>query len=188
MKATDLLIAEHKYILRALNVIEQMAVNVEHGRMPDDRDLEDVLQFLRLFADEHHQVKEEAVLFPAMSAATRAIPHGALRQMLYEHDQERSLVEGLEDALRTDKPKDFSYYAHRLNHILRTHIYKEDHVLFQMADECFSPEEDEQCACELAEFEKERKGKLLNGVLERLSGLEWKYLGKGASYSNVRSR
>ena len=149
MKATDLLMREHKYIIRALNVIQQMASNVEHGKALDDRDVEDIIRFLRLFADEHHQGKEEAVLFPAMLKASDPGHLATLRWMTFEHDQERSLVEGLEDALRTKKGKDFVYFAERLNHILRTHIHKEDHILFELAGTCLSPGEDERVACEL---------------------------------------
>jgi len=58
-------------------------------------DIETILRFLRVFADDHHQAKEESALFPELRR-TSAGNQGPLRQMTFEHDQERSLVEGLE--------------------------------------------------------------------------------------------
>jgi hemerythrin-like domain-containing protein len=100
--------------------------------------------------------------------------------MTFEHNQERSLVEGLEDALRTNKGKDFVYFAERLNHILRTHIHKEDHILFELADDALSAEEDERVANELVKFDLGFDEKVLKPMLQRLSAMERKYLGKAA--------
>ena len=186
MKATRLLMNEHKQILRALNILEQMASCVEQGQTVDPQDFEDILRFLKMFADEHHQCKEEAVLFPAMIDAAPEDQKLALNQMVFEHDQERSLVEGLEDALRTKKDKDFVYFAERLVHILRTHVYKEDHVLFDLADEIFSREQDDAVACELQAYDSAWKERVLDGLLGRLNKMEWKYLGRVANLERAR--
>jgi hemerythrin-like domain-containing protein len=180
MKSTKVLMDEHKLILRALNIIEQMAVNVEHGKQPDGQDVEDILRFLRLFADDHHQVKEEAVLFPAMLKGGDPNSLARLQWMTFEHNQERSLVEGLEDSLRTNKGENFVYFAERLNHILRTHIHKEDHILFELADDALSTEEDERVANELVKFDLGFDEKVLKPLLERICAMERKYLGKAA--------
>jgi hemerythrin-like domain-containing protein len=63
---------EHKHILRALYVLEQMAICADAGQSIDDQDVEQILEFLKTFADEHHQGKEEAILFPAMVNARPA--------------------------------------------------------------------------------------------------------------------
>ena len=181
MKATGVLTNEHKYILRALNILEQMAEKVEGGQNLDDRDVEFLLNFLHTFADGHHQAKEESVLFPAMLAGERCADYPQLCQMIFEHDQERSLVEGLEEAMRTKKGEDFVYYAGRLTHILRTHIYKEDHILFRLADVTFTAEEDERVAQNLNDYDRPWQDKVLSAQLQQLNALEWKYLGKTAS-------
>jgi len=157
-----------------------MAINVEDGKRIDEIDLEDILRFLKIFADDQHQGKEENVLFPAILRCAECSHYPKLRQMIFEHDQERSLVEGLEEALRTKKGKDFVYFADRLNQILRTHIYKEDNILFELADANLSPQEDERVAKELIEYERNCDPKVLGPLLDRLHALEWKYLGKAA--------
>jgi hemerythrin-like domain-containing protein len=177
---------EHKQILRALNILEQMASCVDCGQAIDGQDFEDILRFLKMFADEHHQGKEEAVLFPAMMASVPPEQRRALKQMIFEHDQERSLVEGMEDALRTRKGKDLVYFAQRLIQILRTHIYKEDHVLFELADKAFSREQDVATANELERYDFPWRAKVLDGLQKRLHKMEWKYLGRTATTSKKR--
>src|SRR5262245_51932866 len=110
MKCTDLLDKDHQIILRAVDVLEQMADTVKKEHSVDPRDLEFVIRFLKEFEDEHHQTKEESALFPVLlkSSGSR---QGKLRQIVFEHDQERSLVEGLEEALRTKQGSDFVHFA-----------------------------------------------------------------------------
>jgi hemerythrin-like domain-containing protein len=178
MKTTALLMEEHRHILRALYILEQMAIWTDKGQRIDDQDVEAILDFLKRFADEHHQSKEETILFPAMVAASRPVQNAALNQMIFEHDQERSLVEGLEDSLRTNHGKEFVYFAQRLVHVLRTHIYKEDHILFELADDILSKEEDAQAARDLQNCDSEWRAKVLDGLLAQLHRMEWKYLGR----------
>src|SRR5690349_18890518 len=121
LTCTDHLIQEHRLILRAVYVLEAMADQAHSGNMPADDDVAKLLDFLKRFADDHHQGKEEAVLFPCLREAADG-PSNALRLMMFEHEQERSLVRGLEDALHTHKNEDFAYYGGRLAEILSTHI------------------------------------------------------------------
>ena len=99
MKCTDLLIQEHKIILRAMDVLDHMATRVENSQPVAPEDVETLLRFLRGFADDHHQAQEESALFPELMR-TSAWHEDPLRHMVFEHDQERSLVDGLEDALQ----------------------------------------------------------------------------------------
>ena len=49
MKSTALLLDDHKYILRVLEVLEEMATRARHGQEPDGQDLKDLLEFLERF-------------------------------------------------------------------------------------------------------------------------------------------
>src|SRR5437016_7719032 len=151
MKCTDLLTQEHKIILRALDVLEHMATRVENDQPVEAQDVDTLLRFLRAFADEHHQAEEESALFPELMRS--AGNEGPLRHMIFEHDQERSLVEGLEDALRTKKGMEFVHFANRLAQLLRSHIRKEDNILFEIVERCLSIEQDERVTAELNKFQ-----------------------------------
>lgn len=176
MKSTNLLMQDHKYILRALNILEQMAEEAALDDRLPSQDVEDILRFLKLFADRHHQDKEEAVFFPALLVDGEDARFSKIRQMVYEHNQERSFVEGLEDALRTQSAADFAALARRLVAVLRSHIYKEDHILFELANEVLPAGIDDQVAMECEAFEKEWKDAVFPSMSRRLNELEWKYL------------
>jgi hemerythrin-like domain-containing protein len=169
MKCTDILIQDHQIIRRALDVLDIMSARVENGEALEPEHVETLLGFLRTFADDHHQVKEESALFPELLQTSLA-NDARLRQIRFEHDQERSLVEGLEDALRTKKGSDFVHFAKWLSLLIRTHIHKEDNILFELAERSFSQEQDEQVTAELNKF------KVDQSVFADLDALEATYI------------
>ena len=172
MRCTDLLRQDHKVILRCLNVLQAMAER-ENGERIDQDDATTLLLFLRKFADEHHHLKEEGVLFPEVMRTSEA-QGGPLRHLLFEHSQERSLVGGLDDARHTGKSSDFAFFANRLADRVRNHIQKEDGILFPILDVLISSQSDEKV---IGEFEKFQ---LDPGLLNDLQRLESKYLRKTA--------
>ena len=169
MKCTDILTEEHKIILRALDILDNMAARTEKGEVVEPLHVETLLRFLRTFADDHHQVKEESALFPEL-LRTSVVDYARLRQIRFEHDQERSLVGGLEDALHTKKGLDFVHFASWLAMLLRSHIHKEDNGLFEIAQRAFSTEQDEHVTAQLKKFQVDRQ------VIADLEDLEEKYL------------
>jgi len=173
MKCTDLLTRDHKVILRGLYVLDAMAGCFERGEAVDRDDIEILLRFMRAFADDYHQLKEESALFPELLRCAGA-QEGPLHQMLFEHEQERSLVTALEDSLYTDHRDDFVYYADRLIALIHSHIHKEDNILFDIADRTLSAEQDERVVSELNKFCIDAK---YEADLHRL---EWKYLRRAA--------
>ena len=173
MKCTDLLIHDHKIILRALDVLEHMGKRVERDQTVEQEDVEFLLRFLREFADDHHQVKEESALFPELRR-TCSKEDGTVRQMLFEHDQERSLVEALEEALYTKKHDEFVYFADRYVSLIRNHVYKEDYILFEIVERSLSAEQDAKVSSELSKFPVNRE------VFADLRRLERKYVRKVA--------
>jgi hemerythrin-like domain-containing protein len=186
MKATNHLKDDHKQILRGLNVLEQLGARAARGEPIDGQDVEDILRFLQRFVDSHHQGKEESILFPAMLRDGNQDEYPRLSQMVFEHNRERSLVEGLEDSLRTKKAADLAHFACRLVDILRTHIDKEDHVLFELVDSILSPQKDELIARELENFESTWRQNAFPELLKRLTELECKYARSEAAESPLR--
>jgi hemerythrin-like domain-containing protein len=176
MKCTDLLVQDHKIILRALDVLQVLAERTEEGVPVSAEDVETFVRFLRAFADDHHQGKEESALFPYL-VATSGIDYPAVRHMVFEHNQERSLVEGLEEALHTNKGLEFVYFANRLTQLLRTHIEKEEGVMFDIAERSISAEQDKCITRELAAFRIDAQ------LLADLRRLEGKYLRRSACAS-----
>ena len=171
MKSTDLLIQDHKLILRCLDVLENIAMNVQQGGHADAKDVEAILRFFRGFADNYHLAKEESALFPEM-LRTAPPPGSPLHHILFQHDQARSLVEAIEEALLTQQAAEFVEFARRLLNLVRQHIETEENVLYDIAARSMTPEQDERIASDLSTFEMDP------GYLADLRRLEWKYLNK----------
>jgi hemerythrin-like domain-containing protein len=173
MKSTDLLIQDHHVILRTLDVLDHMAARVEQEQPLETEDVKAILRILRGFADNYHQGKEECALFPELIRILGE-KDGPVRQMIFEHDQERSLVEGIEDALHTKKGIEFVQFAAKLSSLIRNHIHKEDNILFRIAAESLSARDDERIVSELGKFQFDL------GYLADLRRLEWAYLRRAA--------
>jgi hemerythrin-like domain-containing protein len=177
MKSTDLLSQEHKMILRALDVLDAVSSSVDAGTKPEEADVDTILEFLRWFADAHHQAKEETVLFPVLKSSAAAADR-AVQHMIFEHGQERSGIEELETHLRVGQASDFVSCAGQLSSRLRNHIYKEDQILFPQADALLDSQTDETVFEQLSRFDTPLDKQSLEEHLQHLRRLEWKYLRK----------
>ncbi len=177
MKATQYLIQEHKLILCTLDVLDAVGTSVEDMGTVKEPDVEKILDFLRWFADAHHQVKEERILFPALKQAAgsqgRSVEHLTL-----EHNQDRALIGELEKDLRLAKLAEFVFTVQKLTAGLRNHIFKEDRILFEDADTVFSPSEDQMVFDRLTGFDTALDKHMLEEKLKDLRALEWTYLRK----------
>jgi len=177
-KCTELLMQEHKTILRMMNILSEMARKSDERLIKED--VLAILEILRAFADELHQGKEEGALFPVFMAACGTSEGNAVRHMIFEHNQDRSLMEGIEDAVRNSDAGNFAQYANRLVEILRTHIYKEDSILFEFVNKTLSPEDDSKVVAGFENYDRDFQQRGHAELLRRLQSLEWKYLGKVA--------
>jgi hemerythrin-like domain-containing protein len=179
-KALELLIAEHKVILRSVDVLSAIAKQAEENQQLNKEDVREILEIFHTFADELHQGKEESALFPAFTAACNRADIDPVRHMVFEHEQDRSLIEGMENALLRSSPADFAKLAGRMANILRTHIYKEDHILFEIVDRALTPEDDRSVVSQFEQFDRDFKLRGNDRLLQTLRKLEWKYLHKAA--------
>jgi hemerythrin-like domain-containing protein len=178
-RCIEILTDEHKTMLRMADVLDSMSTKARNEGTYNQEDVEAILHILRVFGDDCHQAKEEgARCFPF---AVRCDPseYAAVRHMLFEHDQDRSLMEGMEDALRRSNAAQFAKYAQRLATILRNHIYKEDSILFEKIDRALSKEDDARVLHDFEGFDRDFQ-KDQQETLHRFRVLEWKYLRKSA--------
>jgi hemerythrin-like domain-containing protein len=132
------------------------AVEVSH--------LDQILEFLKVFADRCHHGKEEGILFPALEEAGIPNQGGPIGVMLHEHTDGRVYIKEMDKALDGMKKGDldashsFANASRRYIELLKQHIEKENHVLFPMADESLAPERQENIAERFDNFEKEEIG------------------------------
>ncbi|HLA68365.1 MAG TPA: hemerythrin domain-containing protein [Bacteroidota bacterium] len=147
MKPTDILKEEHRAIERLLNVLDRAAGKLERGEAVSPDLLEKSILFIQKFADGCHHQKEETLLFPAMEEKGFPRSVGPLGVMLHEHEMGRSLVSSMKRALggfrngSVEAGRDLAESARMFSGLLRDHIAKEDNVLFVMADQHFTENE-----------------------------------------------
>jgi len=178
MKATALLIEDHHHLRRALNVLRHMSARARQNAEFDPGAASKLLRFLQDFADQHHQGKEENVLFPALLRDRHQKNYPSLCALIFEHNRERSLAEGLEEAIQTKAASDFSYYADRLADVLTRHIEVEERDLFALADAVLDPHQDAAVAEEMRRYEQVWQVEKLPAQLRILAELETEYLGR----------
>jgi hemerythrin-like domain-containing protein len=171
MFATEILRKEHDAILKMLDALDQTSVQLLGGASVQLSTLQDLLEFFQLFADRCHHGKEEDLLFPLLER--RGIPRerGPIGVMLSEHDQGRELMQQMKAAVGEYEKapqaagKRWSEAARVYSQLLREHIMKENNILFRMAEQVLSPEEQTSLA---ADFEKAEIEKMGPGTHERL--------------------
>ncbi|MCG3125758.1 MAG: hypothetical protein CHACPFDD_00585 [Phycisphaerae bacterium] len=131
---------EHRIIERVLRVFDQLVRRAVESRNFEVEALSRCVTFLHAFADVCHHAKEEDVLFPVLEAHGIPRESGPIGVMLHEHRVGRALVSRMSAALDEvrrgvdDGVARFCGIAREYIELLRQHIFKEDHVLFRMAD------------------------------------------------------
>lgn len=133
---------DHVHILRLIDVMEQM---VKSGHA-DATHLEEVVSLIRNFADGLHHAKEENLLFPLMASKGFSMQHGPIAVMLMDHEQGRSFVKQMDENIQLYKNGDLSslnlVFQNMAGYatLLQSHISKENNILFRMADNAFTDE------------------------------------------------
>ncbi len=169
MKPTEILMEEHKAILRLLDVLRKISENLQNGNSVSVNTMAKAVDFIRTFADKCHHAKEEHGLFKFMEE--RGMPRygGPIGVMLMEHDNGRDYVSKMEEAvneMKNGKDAVRKYAENALNFVglLTQHIHKEDNILYPMSEEMMEEGDEEKLLLEFEKLEKERVGE---GVHEK---------------------
>lgn len=158
MRPTDVLRTEHEFILSGCAILRQMAQSLDTGNDVAPDDAHQIVEFVALYADGLHHIKEEQVLFPALEAAGVPRRGGPIAVMLSEHEQGRAFARGLVAAVRetnaTEKRRAFSANAKGFAALLERHIAKENEVLFTITDRVLPAADDDALLAAFREREE----------------------------------
>ena len=97
------------------------------------------------FVDRCHHAKEEKHLFVMMHERGMPMKTGPLAVMLHEHEQGRACVRAVAEAVADKSVPDAAVIRKTMENLaayaqlLRTHIDKEDNVLYPMANRLLTP-------------------------------------------------
>jgi len=174
--ATEVLRHEHEAILKMLDVSEKVADRLERGEAVKPEVLANLQEFLRLFADQCHHGKEEDLLFPLLQQKGVPRAGGPIGVMLHEHEEGRALIRQMSDAAQGMKsglagsgPR-WAEAARGYAALLRSHIDKENNVLFMLAEQLLAPSEQEQLAADFEKLEVNKMGAGTHGRLHAMMG------------------
>lgn len=183
MYGVDIMVEEHQYILRMLKVVRNACFGILKGKDINYEDFNQMIDFIRNFADKHHHGKEEKLLFKEMQAhlgrmGENLVTHG----MLVEHDLGRLHMSELEQALQRVKDGDEESKldvisnAISYTHLLTRHIGKEDSVVYTFGMKQLSKEVLEEIDKKTKIFEEEAEVKgIQKHYISILENLEKKY-------------
>ena len=174
MEATDILSSEHRVIERVIAVLETAAARLENGQPVRVGLWLDAADFIKNFADGCHHRKEEGVLFKSMVASGMPLEGGPIAVMLADHEQGRIYTRAMRAAAErlqageADAAVEVIRNARAYAGLLRQHIFKEDRILFPMADKVIPAAQHAQVSEDFEHVEHEETGE---GVHEKYLAL-----------------
>lgn len=136
---TKTLSEEHKHIIVVAKALQKECSALENGKSVDQVFFEKAIDFIRNYADKFHHAKEEEIFFKELCKETTEMRCNPTTQMLYEHDLGRTFVKELEAGLKNDNKNKVIENGHRYAQLIQEHIFKEDNILYPMADDALSP-------------------------------------------------
>jgi hemerythrin-like domain-containing protein len=165
MKSVERLVAEHELIIRGLTILQNAVGRIEAGKPVPDGYPQWTARFFQQFADQCHHAKEEEVFFPVLKQRGISEQGGPIGVMLHEHVLGRDCVGRMREASEA-QPFDSSKFADAANQyipLLVQHIFKENNVLFRMAERVMSEADDAEAFDKFSQVERERG---LTGLIE----------------------
>ncbi len=143
---TQVMVDEHKLILRMITLVEQNTALLEEGKFRNWQFYLDAVDFIRNYADRFHHAKEEDVLFVALIKNGMPEKQSPIEAMHMEHDEGRAHVRAMEEAAQKALDGEAGQatiiveQAKGYAALLRGHIEKEDDILYPLAERIL-PEE-----------------------------------------------
>ncbi len=174
MEATQILMDEHRVIERVLTALEKAAGSAAENKPIQPGYFLEAADFIKGFADGCHHAKEEKVLFEAMVSSGIPREGGPVGVMLAEHEQGRTFVRAMRAGAEKWQAGDDTgrsevvVAANGYVELLRAHIYKEDNVLFPLAERVIAPEAQQRVSEDFERIEHEETGE---GVHEKYLAL-----------------
>jgi len=150
----DLLEEENRYIARVVGAAEKLADKLAADQPVRAETLQDVADFMLLYADKCHHRKEEDKLFPLLEKRGVLTWGCPLEALSYEHGLGRTLVKGLTEAVAAYRRADQTALINLIKNLrgiaelYPNLIWKEDHLLFPISHKVLSTEDQYDLALE----------------------------------------
>ncbi len=152
---------DHHVIQQVVAGMSAVAELLDSGKQVDPSVLADLVQFLRVFADQCHHEKEEQHLFPLLAAKANPSTRQELQSLEREHRSAKELVARLAKVAEVyiQSPEVVRYrlvdLLEQLAELYPAHIWKEDFLLFPLAQQSLSTTEQQDLQEKFEDVEHE---------------------------------
>jgi hemerythrin-like domain-containing protein len=123
------LVGEHGNIKRFLALVPAILERFDPASEADRRQMLEVVDFIRSYADRFHHAKEEDILFACFDPRL-----DILKAMHEDHDRGRAHVRGVVEALAQSDRDGVAVHLSGYAGVLSEHIKKEDDILYPWMD------------------------------------------------------
>ena len=162
MKTTAIkqMTAEHRNIETVIKSLHDAASALEKQQRLNIGKLGNVVEFLRVYADQRHHQREEALFFPVLvkrGVPAQGCPIGGLN---HEHERGRALVSALEEQIsgyEQQQPGADQALRQTLLEIIKLyhhHLWMEDTMVFPMAERLISEDDSRELMEKFADLDR----------------------------------
>ena len=150
-----LLVGEHDIILKAGDNISTLKNSWNSDPEEYKQRINQLLDFFTVYADKYHHLKEEEILFPAMSKKNEIVAGSIIQELLDHHESFRLLLGNIRVALEDENYELTHELLEEYVSTLQEHIAVENDELFPMADNLFTENELENMFYKCVDMDKE---------------------------------
>jgi hemerythrin-like domain-containing protein len=142
-----LLSTEHRVIQRVVDTMVRLDAVLERDGEVNVGTLLKIVDFMRTFADKCHHGKEETHLFPILERKSVPADRYPLEALIRDHDRTRMLIQELARATKRYQQgglkarEGLAKSLRGLINLYPIHMWKEDYLLFPMANRLVSPKQ-----------------------------------------------
>lgn len=158
-KAIKILVEEHKNILKMVDALEKECNEIKSGEKVDEDFFRKIIDFIKNYADKFHHAKEEEILFKEFCKTEEegCLHCNPVEQMIYEHNLGRDFVKGIEEGITEKNKRKIAENALGYVNLIREHIFKEENILYPMAENVLNKKIKERILKKFNEVEKQKK-------------------------------
>lgn len=158
--AIEQMSAEHRHIETVINALQTIASQLETSSTAPMDTLRRCVEFLRVYADERHHLREEALFFPLLvqrGVPPQGCPIGGLNN---DHAKGRALVTTLTDRLNAYEQNAAAardalrQTLQELVQLYRHHLWMEDAMVFPMAEKLVTTTDNQALLDKFAELDR----------------------------------
>lgn len=161
MQARGLLMIEHRLIERVISLIKKKLEKIESEGDIEPEFIDNVVDFIQMYADRTHHGKEEDILFRelrkrSLSEKDRQMMDELIDEHVFGRQTTKDLVEANNRHRNQDESalEDIVDKLETLIDFYPKHIYKEDKIFFPASRAYFTEEEDQAMLLEFYDFDK----------------------------------